>query len=430
MDVRSASLLLLATLASGCTPEAAPSPVPGPAPVDTVGRAEEGPPYVVMVSLDGMRHDFADRVPTPNLDRLAATGVKARGLIPSYPSKTFPNHYTLATGLYPADHGIVDNAFYDPAFDAIYALGDSETVRDGRWYGGEPIWVTAERQGLVTASFFWVGTEAEIDGVRPTYFKYYDGDLPYPARVDTVLHWLSLPEPQRPRLVLLYFSEPDHTAHVLGPEDPAVDSVVAAMDVLVGRLMDGIARLPIADRVNLLVMSDHGMAPVPSERVVYLEDVVDLDGVRVINNTTQTFLYFDGDESRLWAVYEVLQERLTNARVYLREETPERLHYRDSRRIGDLVVVAEPGWVIGSREGREWTGGGMHGWDPYWRLMHGTFVAAGPGLVEGARLPAFQNVHVYPLVAHLLGLDPAAGIDGRLEVLDDALANPATAERR
>lgn len=406
--MRRLAVLLIAVLAGCSSRQPAPPPDAG---------ADD---YLVMVSFDGMRYDMIDRVSTPAFDRIARAGARADGLIPSYPTKTFPNHYTLATGLYPGNHGLVDNAFYDPAFDASYRLGDTTTVRDGRWYGGEPIWVTAERQGMRAASFFWVGTEAAIDGVRPTHFKYYDESVPYTARVDTVLAWLELPTDQRPRLVMLYFDEPDHAGHVHGPDAPAVDSVVEALDAVLGKLLDGLAALPIADRIHLMVMSDHGMEAVPEPNVIYLDDYVELDGVRVINNATQALLYFEG-EARLWSVYEALREHLEHATVYLREETPAEWHYRDSRRVGDLVVAAEPGWVIRQRDWRAWRGGGTHGWDPDHRAMRGVFLVAGPRVRPGARLPAFENVHIYPLAAHLLDLLPAAGIDGRLDAFGPVL---------
>jgi predicted AlkP superfamily pyrophosphatase or phosphodiesterase len=376
-----------------------------------------------MVSFDGMRHDLIDRTPTPNFDRVAERGVRAAGLIPAYPSKTFPNHYSIATGLYPAHHGIVDNVFYDPAMDAVYRLGDSAVVRDGAWYGGEPIWVTAEKQGVRTASFYWVGSEAPVQGVHPSYFRYYDDDFPFEARVDTVLHWLSLPVAERPQLVTLYFSEPDHVLHVEGPDDATVDSVVRRLDGVLGRLLDGLDRLPIADSLYLVIVSDHGMAGVPTDHVIRLDDAADLDGVRVINNTTQAFLYFDGHEERMWAVYEALRDRLPNGVVYLRDETPAEWRYRDNDRIGDLVIAAEPGWVIRTAGQRPWSGGGMHGWDPAFRPMHGTFMAMGPAIEPGRRIPAFRNVHIYPLVANLLGLE-AAKTDGRLEVLAPILRSP------
>ncbi|MEJ2501762.1 MAG: ectonucleotide pyrophosphatase/phosphodiesterase, partial [Gemmatimonadota bacterium] len=293
-------------------------------PVDDEARGTDtgaDRPYLVLVAFDGMRHDLVDRTATPAFDRVAARGARADGLIPAYPSKTFPNHYSIVTGLYPAHHGIVDNAFYDPHRNAVYRLGDTIAVRDGSWYGGEPIWVTAEKQGLRTASFYWVGSEAPIAGVRPTYFKAYRDDFPYEARVDTVLHWLSLPPAERPQLITLYFPEPDHTLHREGPAAEAVDRAVRRLDDVLGRLLDGLDRLPIADSVHLVLVSDHGMAPAPEDHVIVLDEVADLAGVRVITNTTQAFLYFDGDEARRRAVQRALQDHLAHATVYPREET-------------------------------------------------------------------------------------------------------------
>lgn len=383
------------------------------------------PAYVVLVSFDGMHPEFLQRTPTPAFDRLAAGGVQAAGLIPVYPSKTFPNHYTIATGLYPQRHGLVDNSFYDPAFDATYRPGDSTAVRDGRWYGGEPIWGAAERQGLRTASFFWVGTEAPVRGVRPTYSRFFDMRVPNQERVDTVLHWLSLPETERPRLVLLYFSEPDGAAHAQGVDSPAVTRAVSDMDRLLGGLLDGLAALPFAGRMHVIVVSDHGMIDVPAENVIYLEDIVDLEGVRVAHNVTQALLYFDGDEDRLRGVHATLRERLHHATVYLPHELPERWRYRGNARIGDMIVATEPGWIIRRRGGLPWPGGGMHGWDPHMPTMHGIFMASGAGLRTGGTVPAFESIHVHPLVAHLLGIDPAPEIDGRLDAVADLLAAPS-----
>jgi predicted AlkP superfamily pyrophosphatase or phosphodiesterase len=367
------------------------------------------------------------RAETPYFDRITGSGVRAEGLIPGYPSKTFPNHYSLATGLYPGDHGIVDNAFYDPALDAAYRLGDTAAVRDGRWYGGEPIWVTAERQGVRTASYFWVGSEAEINGVRPTYYKLYDGSVPYEARVDTVLHWLSLPIAERPRLVMLYFDEPDHIAHMAGPDAPAVDSMVARADTILGRLVEGLDTLAVGPRVTLILVSDHGMAPVPSERVIFLDEALDLEGLQYINNTTQAFFYLDGDTARARRLRDSANERLEHATAVLPGDMPDRLHYGGSRRVGDLVVIAEPGFVLRLSESRAWTGGGTHGWDPAFRPMHGIFLARGPRLLANRVIPAFENVHVHPLVAELLGIGPADDIAGRLEALAPVLRAPAPA---
>lgn len=399
-------------------PPEQPAAPPGPEPEDTAR-------YLIMISFDGMRYDFLDRVHTPGFDRVAAAGVRAAALIPSYPSKTFPNHYTLATGLYPANHGIVDNAFYDPAFDATYSIGDRASVEDGRWYGGEPIWKTAERQGLATASFFWVGSEAE--GLHPTYWKVYDGSVPNAARVDTVLAWLELPEERRPRLIMLYFSEVDDAGHRFGPDADQVDSAIVAMDGLLNRLLDGLAFVAVGDQVNLVLVSDHGMAPVPAGNIVFLEDYADLSAVRVVDNATQALLYVGGDENILWSTYDALNGRVPHADVRFREELPERWRYGHSRRVGELVVTADPGWMVAATRARPWSGGGMHGWDPYLRAMRGIFLAAGPGVRAVGEVASFENVHVHPFAAALLGIDPAPGIDGTLEVLGGYLATPANA---
>jgi predicted AlkP superfamily pyrophosphatase or phosphodiesterase len=412
-----AALILVVTAACA-------SPEPSDSHVAVAPHADRA--YVVMVSFDGVHPDFLERAHTPHFDRVAAEGVTAAGLIPAYPSKTFPNHYTIATGLYPYRHGLVDNTFYDAELDAMFRIHDRTVVEDARFYDGEPIWVTAERQDVTTASFFWVGTEAPVLGRHPTHFKLYDHLFPHAARVDTVLHWLSLPEPERPNLVMLYFAEPDGTAHDEGPHAEAVTHAMEEMDGLLGRLLDGLAALPMADQVHVVVVSDHGMEEVPPGHVIYLEDLVDLEGVRVAYNTTQALLYFEGDDRRQQQVFEQLQRQLENATVFRRHETPEPWRYRDNPRIGDLVVVAEPGWIIRRRGGRGWTGGGMHGWDPFLPAMHGIFMARGPGLREGATVPAFESIHVHPLVAHLLGIDPAPGIDGSIDAVADLLAPSPT----
>lgn len=409
-----AILVLGAWLAACGISQPGPVTVPDPTAQETA--------YVVMVSFDGMRYDFIDRADAPNFRRVAEAGVRAAGLIPGYPSKTFPNHYGIATGLYPAHNGLVDNTFYDPDLDATYSIGNRDAVRDGRWYRGEPIWVTAETQGLPTASYFWVGTEAPIQGVQPANFKYYDGAVPYAARVDSVLAWLSLPAAERPRLILLYFDEPDGTAHAGGPDAAAVDAVVEELDGHLGRLMDGIDASPLADQVTVILVSDHGMAPVPADSVVYLDDYAALDNIRVVYSSTQALLYFAGDSARIEEAYAALAG-LSHASVYRRGETPARWHYDPNPRTGELVVAADPGWMIRTRDYTPWTGGGMHGWDPYYRPMQGIFLAAGPRIRRGLEISAFENVNIYPLLAELLGLQPADGIDGDLSVLAPILTD-------
>lgn len=374
-------------------------------------------PYVVVISFDGFRHDYIDRVETPNFDRLIARGALADGLIPVFPSKTFPNHYAIATGMYAQNHGLVDNNFWDPELGDFYTLRDREKVGDGRWYGGEPIWVTAERQGMVTAAYFFVGTEAPVAGVRPSHYRLYDGSVPNETRVEQVIEWLRMPEETRPHLIMLYFSDADDAGHRYGPDAPEVDEAVRELDRVLGLLLDGVATLPIADQVHFVLVSDHGMTGLDPEKADFLDDHVDLDGIRVFGGGPYAVLWTDGDTDRRDRIVAALNKGLRHARAYTRDEIPEEFNYKHHRRAGDILVLAEPGWQIGQSRARGPMTGGTHGWDPAAREMHGLFLAAGPRIREGVRIPAFRNVHVYPFIARILGLTPNPSVNGRLEVL-------------
>ena len=246
--------------------------------------------YVVMLSMDGWRWDYARRVPTPNLDRIAAQGVKAAYMIPAFPTKTFPNHYSMATGLYPGNHGIVANNFFCPELNMTFRLGDRTTVENPVFYGGEPIWVTAEEQGLITASYFWVGSEAPIQGIQPTYWKRFDGSVPLAAQIDTVIYWLNLPLEKRPRLITFYSHQPDSHGHDYGPDSPQVDAMLVKLDSLVGVLMHKLSELPIANRINLIVTSDHGMTQLNAERYIDLSRYVQRNWFERVHGSNPLFL--------------------------------------------------------------------------------------------------------------------------------------------
>ncbi len=234
-------------------------------------------PTVILISVDGFRYDYFEKYKPENLNNLARKGVRARWMIPAYPSLTFPNHYTVATGLYPENHGIVGNTIYDPEFDAIFALSKREEVQNGRWWGGEPIWVTAEKQGQRAAAFFFPGTEAEIAGKRPTFWKEFDDKFPNPERVDQILKWLDLPAAERPTFYTLYFSDVDHAGHDFSPDSPEVGKAINNVDDALGRLIDGLkARRIFGKNVNLIIVSDHGMAVMnPTKAVIiYIRAVV------------------------------------------------------------------------------------------------------------------------------------------------------------
>ncbi len=368
------------------------------------------PGPLILISLDGFRWDYPELHGAPTIQRLAREGARADGLIPIFPSKTFPNHYTVATGLYAENHGIVGNNMWDPVWDARFSLGNRPAVEDGRWWEGEPIWVTAEKQGVRTATYFWPGTEAEIGGVRPSTWKRFDNDIPGNDRVDEVLRWLDRPDASRPGLVTLYFSDTDSAGHRFGPGSDETRNAVARVDGYIARLLAGLEERGLADTSHIVITSDHGMTSMDPERVIVLEDYIDLDEVRVVDLSVVAMLRPAPGEHE--AVLASLRDAHPELEVRERSEVPERFHYRDHRRITDIVAWSKPGWYIyathAEREARRSRFSlGMHGADPAERTLHGIFVARGPALRAGSTLPAIESVHLYELFTRLLGLEPA-----------------------
>ena len=378
-------------------------------------------PYVVLVSFDGFRHDYLSRYDTPSFDRVADTGAAADALIPVYPSLTFPSHYSIATGLYPEHHGLVGNRFFDPVRGEQYNYRNDASVGDGTWYGGEPIWVSAETQGMVAAAMLFVGTEAAVGGVRPTFWTPYATRGSSRERVDQVLTWLSLQARERPHLVTLYFSAVDGAGHDDGPTSPAVGAAVRQVDAALGRLLNGIGMLPHGDQVSVVLVSDHGMGDVDPALVIDLREIADLRDTRVVVTGPGANLFVGGGPDRAREVRDDLNDGLRAGRAYLRDEVPDALRYRANPRIGDVVVVAEPGAMIGMGTASP-PPPGMHGWDPRHPDMHGIFLARGPEIALGGRVGAVESVHVYPFLARLLHLTPAQDIDGDLSVLAPLLA--------
>lgn len=376
------------------------------------GAGDDLKPTVILVSFDGWRWDYHTKAPTPNLRRLMARGVRADGLIPSFPSKTFPNHYTIATGLYPGHHGIVANNIKDPQTGRLLTLSKREEIRDPMWWGGEPIWVTAERARQRTAAMFWPGTEAPIMGVRPAYWAPYDEKYPAADRVDRVLQWLDLPAAERPTFITLYFEDTDTAGHNSGPDSRAVREAIMRADGYLGRLVRGLEDRALLDGVNIVVVSDHGMSATSASRVVVLDDYVSLDDVEVVDINPTLGLF--PRPGRGEAVYRALATAHPRLKVFRRESTPERWRYRDHPRIPPIVGVADEGWQVMRRStvaeiamGRARAERGQHGYDPRLTSMRGVFVAAGPAFRRGVRVRPFENVHIYNALAQILGVPPA-----------------------
>ena len=376
------------------------------------GAAQESrPPILVLVSFDGWRWDYITRANAPNLQALASRGVRAKGLIPSFPSKTFPNHYTIVTGLYPEHHGIVSNTFADPGFSERFSMS-AATARDGRWWGGEPLWVTAIRQGRRAASMFWPGSEVAIDGVRPTEWKPFDDAMPNADRVKQVLDWLALPPDRQPSFVTLYFSDVDSAGHNYGPDSPQVLEAAHHLDEALGQLVSGVQRLGLLDRTSFVVVSDHGMSQHRDAQTIFLDDYLDLSTVDVVEWTP--ILSLAPRSGSVNDVYRALKGTHRSLAIYKRDEVPARLHYRHNPRIQPIIGLAEDGWMITShqrladarKEGRKM--GGDHGYDPRYKSMQGLFVAAGPRIARHKLVPEFHNIHIYNFLCEILGLKPAS----------------------
>lgn len=398
-----AVLLLLAAVAGPALPGCASAE-------PAADAAEAGEAALVLVSIDGYRWDYLDRadVEQPTL-RFLAEGVRAERLLPVYPTKTFPNHYSLVTGLHPSQHGIVANTMRDPerlvdGEPARFSLSNREAIIDGRWWGGEPIWVTAETQGLTAATAFWPGSEAEIAGVRPTHWLPYDGDLAYADRVDQALAWLD----EGSDLVTLYFEAVDTAGHRFGPEADETNAAIEQVDAALARLVDGLRQRGRLGATDLVVVSDHGMAAVSPDRVVLLDDAIDLDAVDVDWGEPVGIWPEDGqDPAALAAAISALPHLSAHAKA----DVPERLHYSDNARIPPVVVIADEGWTASSgayvERYPDRPSGGTHGYDNRAASMHGVFLARGPRFRSGLATGPLRTVDVYGVVAEALGLDAA-----------------------
>nr|MBA3319208.1 alkaline phosphatase family protein [Gemmatimonadales bacterium] len=384
---------------------------------------------VVLVSLDGFRWDYLERGLTPNLSRLAREGVRAEAMVPVFPTKTFPNHYTIVTGRYPPGHGILGNVFTAPDLGAGFSLWDRDAVRNGRFYLAEPIWVTAERQGQPTAPLFWPGSEAAINGVRPSYFMPFDGETPDTVRVRRLLQLLDLPAGRRPTFLTLYASPVDNAGHEYGPDTPETNRAIAQVDSLMGLLSAGLAEPRPARQVNLVIVSDHGMVSTGPDRVIWLDDWVSPGAMQV--DEMSALLTAWPAASLEDSVYRGLK-RAPHLTVYRRGELPARFRLEGSPRTAPIVALADPGWTIARRpvpgEPAEIIRGN-HGYDDSLSAMRAIFIARGPAFRRGIVVPPFRNIHVYPLLAHVLGLTPAPG-DGSLDSVRALLADSGGAASR
>ena len=382
-------------------------------------------PTVILISIDGFRYDYIEKFHPPNISQLAEEGVRAKWMIPSFPTKTFPNHYTIVTGLYPEHHGIIENNIWD--FGTTFSLGKTEEVQNSRWWLGEPIWVTAEKQGRRTASFFWPGTEAEIAGRRPTFWKTYDGAIPNAARVEQILRWLDLPRNERPVFYTLYFSDVDDAGHRYSPDSPETRAAVLKVDSDIKMLIDGLRNRGIDREVNIIIVSDHGMAAVALENAVLIDEYIDAAKAERILWTGEIVQIFP----KRGAEKEIADglRKIKHAACWQKDKIPRRLHYRASPRIAPIVCSAEEGWFMTSRErfavrrARTDVGQvtGAHGYDNSLKSMRAIFIARGKAFKAKYVSKPFSNIHIYELMCKILNLKPAKN-DGDLSRVKGLLA--------
>lgn len=396
----------------------------------TFAFSQEGEePIVILISLDGFRYDYVERFQPENLGRFIAAGAAAESMMPSFPSKTFPNHYTIATGLKPEHHGLVDNSFYDPEKDQTYGIGKTEIVQDGSWYGGTPLWVLAEQNNMKAASYFFVGSEADVQGVRPSYYHPYDGRVSNLARVTEVFKWLELPKNERPRLITLYFSDMDDIGHRYGPSnDKQLKTTLQRLDHVLGALFEGLKSYELD--INVIIVSDHGMMDVPMGHFLNLSELTKDIPARIVNNGALAHLYLEDSKDKAKVIRQLEKSDLP---IHITDvdhkENYQNLMYKD--RIGDILIIPDRYYYLAwettlkhldeNAERLDTEVFGEHGYSPAYKDMHAIFYANGPAFKSGIEIETFQNIHVYPLICKILGLPIPGNIDGKLEVLEPIL---------
>jgi alkaline phosphatase D len=360
-------------------------------------------PYLVVLSLDGFRWDYCEKANTPVLDSLAKVGSVAESVKPSFPTKTFPNHYAIATGLYPDNHGIVLNNFYAPDLKKDYAVRDRNAVQNGEFYNGTPIWNAAENNGVKALSLFWVGSSADIQGKRPSYWFTYDKQLSLDSRIDTLVKYLSEPEDKRPHFLMWYYYEPDSKGHEFGPNSEEVVQEVEKLDNFLGRFFTAMRKLPIYNKLNFIITSDHGMGELSPDREIFIDEIVDTALIDFVDGGNP-IMNIKAKDGKVDVILSNLNNSGKNLKAWKHGELPERLHYGNNIRTHDITVVADSSWSIGW-SWKPYKGYGTHGYDNNNKDMHAIFFAAGPAFKVNHIQPQFNNVDIYSLMAKVIEIE-------------------------
>ncbi len=387
-------------------------------------QKSDSEPYVLMISFDGFRYDYVERYNAPNFKHFIAKGVASESILSTFPSKTFPNHYSLITGLHASNHGLVDNVFYDSDLKIKYSTSNRDLVYDPRFYGGLPLWQLVQKDGMKSASFFWPGSETKIAGSYPDYWKKYDSSVSNEQRIDTVMRWLQLPKEKRPRYISLYFGFTDGAGHKYGPVSEGMGNAVLESDRLLGIIMDDLKHIDLD--INVIVVSDHGMMEIKPKAENFLTEEALKEGI----NLDKTIITVSGTHVRSYCkdksykdeLYQLLKAKEKHFTVYKREEMPKEWHSRNNIRVGDIFLEMEAGYYVVSQTHKDEilkanTPIGVHGYDPKIKDVQGIFFASGPQIAKGKKIPSFNNVDIYPFVAELLGITSYPRIDGNKEIL-------------
>ena len=371
-----------------------------------------GQPYVLLISFDGFRWDYTEKTDLPNFKYLINHGVKASSLQPVFPSKTFPNHYSIITGMYPENHNLVFNSFN---FDGDEYRTSGAAKLQSKWYGGEPFWVTADKNGIRTASVFWVGSTVNDPARRPDYFNYYNHTLSHRDRVSKIINYLQLPAKTRPHFLTLYFPDTDDIGHAFGPDSPQLIDTVKTLDTMLGDLFHRLKQIHMFKKLNIILVSDHGMTIVDTAKSIPLKKI--LSGFDyTLNGHGPVASIVPGNKAEIPAIYRRLKERAHGFNVYYKKELPAAYHFSRNKRIGDIIVVGKPGyWLKLSSAG---TSRGAHGYDNHFLDMHGIFMAMGPAFKSGYKTGMVLNIDIYPLLCEVFGIQPSLKIDGRLDRIE------------
>ncbi len=380
-------------------------------------------PYVILVSFDGFRWDYLNRGITPNLNKIKSDGVSAISLRSVFPSKTFPNHLSIITGMYAENHGIISNSFPNFEKNYWYRMSDTSAVRDSKWYLGEAFWETAERQGIKTASYFWPGSELSLEHRHPTYREFYKHERPYEQRVQGVINWLQLPYNERPHFITLYFDDTDTYGQKFGPNSPELNESIKRLDHIAGMLIQGLNDIGMKDSVNLIFVADHGMTEITEEKTINIENMIKEHNCRFMGDGP--FMQIEPSADRLQEVYETLKRNEYHYNVYLKKDVPDYYHYSKSPLTFSILLVADIGWSLVSNRRSDWVSKskGNHGYDNNHLDMHGIFFANGPAFKDGYKTGTLWNIDIYPMLCKIFNIYPRSNIDGELERIEFILKN-------